>query len=50
MSEWKTYKLGELVEINKNSINKNYSFEEIEYLDTSSVTENRFSELQKLKL
>ena len=30
-SNWKTYKLGELVEINKNSINKNYSFEEIEY-------------------
>ncbi len=50
MNEWKTYKLGELVEINKNSINKNYSFEEIEYLDTSSVTENRFSELQKLKV
>ncbi|MBS1649972.1 MAG: restriction endonuclease subunit S [Bacteroidetes bacterium] len=50
MSEWKTYKLGDLIEINKNSINKNYSFEEIEYLDTSSVTENRFSELQKLKL
>lgn len=50
MSEWKTYKLGDLVEINKNSINKNYSFKEIEYLDTSSVTENRFSELQKLKI
>lgn len=49
-SEWKTYKLGELVEINKNSINKNYSFSEIEYLDTSSVTQNRFSELQKLNL
>lgn len=50
MSEWKTYKLGDLVEINKNSINKNYSFDEIEYLDTSSVTQNRFSELQRLKL
>jgi len=50
MSEWKTYRLGDLIEINKNSINSNYEFDEIEYIDTSSVTENRFSKLQKLKL
>jgi len=50
MSEWKTYKLGDLIEINKNSINKDYSFDEIEYLDTSSVTQNKFSKLQKLNV
>jgi type I restriction enzyme, S subunit len=50
MSEWKTYKLGDLVEINKNSINKSFAFNEVEYIDTSSVTENRFSEFQKLNL
>jgi type I restriction enzyme S subunit len=50
MSEWKTYKLGDLVEINKNSINKNFAFSEIEYIDTSSVTENRFSVFQILNL
>lgn len=50
MSEWKTYKLGDLIEINKNSINKNYSFSEIEYIDTSSVTENRFEDVQKITI
>ncbi|HMM12707.1 MAG TPA: restriction endonuclease subunit S [Bacteroidales bacterium] len=50
MSEWKTYKLGELIEINKNTVSKNYLFSEIAYIDTSSVKENRFSELQLLKI
>ncbi len=50
MSEWKTYKLGDLIEINKNTISKNYLFSEIAYIDTSSVKENRFSELQLLKI
>jgi len=50
MSEWKKYKLGDLIEINKSSISKNFNFDEIEYIDTSSVTENRFSGVQKLKM
>lgn len=50
MKNWKTYKLGELIEINKNSITKDFRFDIIEYLDTSSVTENRFAELQVIKL
>ncbi len=46
---WKRMKLGQLVEINARSITNDFSFEEIEYIDTSSVTKNRFEHLQKLK-
>lgn len=46
MNDWKTYKLGDLIVVNKFSITKDYSFDEIEYIDTSSVTENRFSEFK----
>jgi type I restriction enzyme S subunit len=42
MSEWKEYKLGELVALNERSIGRNFKFERIEYIDTSSVTENKF--------
>jgi type I restriction enzyme, S subunit len=42
MSDWKEYKLGELVVVNERSIGRNFNFEEIEYIDTSSVTENKF--------
>lgn len=42
MSDWKEYKLGELVAVNERSIGRNFNFEEIEYIDTSSVTENKF--------
>jgi len=42
MSEWKEYKLGELVAINQRSISRKFDFEFIQYFDTSSVTENRF--------
>jgi len=47
---WKSVKLGKLVEINARSITGNYSFDKIEYIDTSSVTNNRFEPLQKVKL
>jgi type I restriction enzyme S subunit len=50
MGIWKTTTLGELVEINKRSIDKNFTFDEIEYIDTSSVIKNNFCEPQKLKL
>jgi len=50
MREWKTYRLGDLIDVNKNSINKNIKYDVIEYLDTASVTENRFSDFQKISL
>lgn len=50
MSEWKEYKLGELVQTNKKSINSDYPFEEIEYLDTGSITMGKIEELKKYKL
>jgi len=50
MSEWKKYKLGELVQTNKKSIDSNYPFEEIEYLDTGSITRGKIESFQKYKL
>ena len=47
---WKTFTLGDLIEINNQSISRNLSFDEIEYIDTSSVTENIFGEVQKFKI
>jgi type I restriction enzyme S subunit len=46
----KTVLLGEVAQINPESIGKSYSFNEILYLDTSSVTDNKFLELQHFKL
>jgi type I restriction enzyme S subunit len=42
MSEWREHKLGELVALNERSIGRNFKFDGIEYIDTSSVTENKF--------
>jgi type I restriction enzyme, S subunit len=50
MTEWKEYKLGELVQTNKKSINSDYPFEEIEYLDTGSITRGKIESFQKYKL
>lgn len=41
-----TVLLGDIADINSESVGKNYPFNSIMYLDTSSVTENTFSELQ----
>ena len=46
---WKTDKLRDLVEINKTSLGINHGFDWIEYLDTSSVVENRFDGIKILK-
>lgn len=48
--EWEEVKLSEYVELNKSSINKNYVFKEIQYLDTSSLTKGIISELQFMNL
>ena len=50
MSEWKEYKLGELVQTNKRGINSDYPYEEIEYLDTGSITMGKIDSFQKFKL
>jgi hypothetical protein len=42
MNEWKAYKLGDLVSINERSIGKGFAHSIIEYIDTSSVTENKY--------
>jgi type I restriction enzyme S subunit len=42
--------LGDLIEINKVSLKKNTGFDKIEYIDTSSVTENRFSDVTIIPL
>lgn len=47
---WKTTRLGELVAINVSSITGSFPFDEIAYIDTSSVTNNRFEPLQRLRL
>lgn len=44
--DWEDVKLGDLVEINKKSINKAYPFNHIEYLDTGSLTEGKIESLQ----
>lgn len=43
-------KIKDIVNINKISINKNYQYNEIEYLDTSSVTEGKIEKIQILNL
>ena len=48
--KWKKYKLGELIEINAQAITANFPFDEIEYIDTASVTNNKLDPVQKLKL
>src|SRR5690606_17415244 len=50
MREWKEIELGEVVKTNQSSINRNYPYSEILYLDTGSITCNRISGLQCFKL
>jgi len=47
---WETVTLGQYVKTNLRSISKDYTFTEIEYLDTSSLTEGIVNETQKLFL
>lgn len=42
-NEWQIKLLGDLIEVNKNSLSRSNNFNEIEYFDTSSVTQNNFS-------
>lgn len=47
---WETVTLGQFVKTNQRSISKDYQFEEIDYLDTSSLTNGIIIEVQKLTL
>ena len=49
-TKWKPVRLGDIALINAKSISGKYPYQEIEYIDTSSVTKNEFSSLQKLRL
>lgn len=49
-SELITVKLGSLISINSKSITSKLNFKSIEYIDTSSVTENKFETPQFLKI
>ncbi|WP_017304136.1 restriction endonuclease subunit S [Spirulina subsalsa] len=50
MSEWKETKISDIADFNVNSINKDFKFNFIEYIDTSSVEKGRLLNTQKLKL
>lgn len=50
MSEWKEYKLGEIIVTNAKSITKDYPYKKIKYLDTGSITCNKIESLQDLNL
>ncbi|MBU4016073.1 restriction endonuclease subunit S [Patescibacteria group bacterium] len=47
---WKMTTLGEVADINISTIDKNYAFDEIEYIDVASVEERKLTETQKIKL
>lgn len=49
-NEWEIKVLGDLIEINKNSLSRNNPYNEIEYYDTSSVTQNNFANPTALKI
>lgn len=49
-NEWNRVKLGEVVEVNKHSIDKNFPYNEIEYIDISSVATGILLETTKYDL
>lgn len=50
MSDWKEYNLRDLVICNNESVDKNYPYSKIIYLDTGSITENKIDGLQEFDL
>ncbi len=47
---WRKVKLGDIAYINQNTINKNFGYSEIEYIDISSVGTGTLASTTKLKL
>lgn len=50
MSEWKEYKLGDVVNSNTKSIGKDYPHNIIQYLDTGSITHGKIENFQEFVL
>ena len=48
--DWKEVTVGDLVELNRASIDKNYPYQAIEYLDTGSLTEGKIESFQSFAL
>lgn len=46
MSEWKEYKLGDIITTNKQNLGKDYTHSEIKYLDTGSITKGKIEDFQ----
>ena len=47
-SEWNSYRIGDISKVNSESLKKGHTLSVIEYLDTSSVTENNFEDTETL--
>ena len=47
---WSEHKLGDLIQINPDTLNKTYPYSEIEYLDITSVRTGFYTEVRRLKL
>ena len=50
MSSWRECKLGDVVSSNNKTVDKNYEFENIQYLDTGSLTNNKIDSFQEFKI
>ena len=50
MTEWKQYKLGDVIKTNAKSIGKNYPYSKILYLDTGSITCNSIDSYQEFEI
>ncbi|MBB1151323.1 restriction endonuclease subunit S [Myroides sp. NP-2] len=49
-NNWREVKLGDYIYTNKSSVSRGYPFDEINYLDTGSITCNKIDQLQQFKL
>lgn len=50
MTEWKEYKLGELIRTNVRTMDKNYPYSRILYLDTGSIVCNAIDSFQEFNI
>ena len=48
MEEWKTYKLGEISEVNKSQYSPKENWQNFLYLDTGSITRNQIDSIQTI--
>ena len=50
MEEWKTYKIGEISEVNKSQYSPKDNWQNFLYLDTGSITRNQIDSIQTISL